>query len=226
MHILLIAATEPELLPIADYLQERGYKIWNHRIQLSVTGVGLTSTAYFLTRLICETKPDLIIQAGIAGSFEPFDKPKVIAVTEDRFADMGVLENNRFIDVFSLQLVEGNKNPFIKGSLVNPYQQLLMLASCESGRAISVNEVSTNKERIAWYQQNYSPVVESMEGAAFHFVCLLEKIPFLQLRAVSNYIGERNKKNWKIGEAIENLNHQLILLLEKLGDHNEIDFRI
>src|SRR5215467_7472173 len=134
MHILLIAATEPELLPIADYLQERGYKIWNHRIQLSVTGVGLTSTAYFLTRLICETKPDLIIQAGIAGSFEPFDKPKVIAVTEDRFADMGVLENNRFIDVFSLQLVDGNKNPFIKGSLVNPYQQLLMLASCESGR--------------------------------------------------------------------------------------------
>ncbi len=49
-----------------------------------------------------------------------------------------------------------------------------------------------------------------MEGAAFHYVCLQEKIPFLQLRAISNYVGERNKANWNLNEAIRNLNKKLI----------------
>jgi futalosine hydrolase len=58
--------------------------------------------------------------------------------------------------------------------------------------------------------------VESMEGAALHYVCLSEKIPFLQLRGVSNYAGERNKSKWKLKEAIGNLNKELIRLLEDL----------
>jgi futalosine hydrolase len=55
-----------------------------------------------------------------------------------------------------------------------------------------------------------------MEGAALHYVCLLEKIPFLQVRSISNYIGERNKKKWNIKESINNLNKELIRLLESL----------
>jgi futalosine hydrolase len=55
-----------------------------------------------------------------------------------------------------------------------------------------------------------------MEGAAFHYVCLTEKVPFLQLRAVSNYVGERNKKNWNIKLAIENLNKATIEVLHLL----------
>ena len=55
-----------------------------------------------------------------------------------------------------------------------------------------------------------------MEGAALHYVGLMEKIPFIQLRAVSNYTGERNKKKWKMKEAIVNLNNELIRLLNKL----------
>jgi futalosine hydrolase len=55
-----------------------------------------------------------------------------------------------------------------------------------------------------------------MEGAALHYVCLMEKIPFLQIRSISNYIGERNKKNWNMKESIINLNKELIRLLEQL----------
>jgi futalosine hydrolase len=55
-----------------------------------------------------------------------------------------------------------------------------------------------------------------MEGAALHYVCLMEKIPFIQLRSVSNYIAERNKKNWNMKESIGNLNQALIKLLASL----------
>ncbi len=63
-----------------------------------------------------------------------------------------------------------------------------------------------------------------MEGAALHFVCLRERIPFLQLRTISNKIGERDKTKWNIGLAILNLNAELILLLNELNSNHEIYF--
>jgi len=55
-----------------------------------------------------------------------------------------------------------------------------------------------------------------MEGAALHYVCLMEKIPFVQIRGISNYIAERNKKNWNMKESISNLNNELIRLLKNI----------
>jgi futalosine hydrolase len=55
-----------------------------------------------------------------------------------------------------------------------------------------------------------------MEGAALHYVCREANIPFIQLRAVSNYIGERNKANWKIKEAVDNLNQAILKYVDRL----------
>ncbi len=70
------------------------------------------------------------------------------------------------------------------------------------------------------------PVVESMEGAALHYVCLMENIPFLQIRTVSNLMGERDKTRWKIKEAIKSLNESLVYLIQKLEQADETLFRI
>ena len=83
-------------------------------------------------------------------------------------------------------------------------------------KGISVNEITTSKQKFRFYQETFQPVVESMEGAALHYVCLMEKIPFIQLRAISNYIAERNKQNWNMKESIGNLNQALIKLLATL----------
>ena len=55
-----------------------------------------------------------------------------------------------------------------------------------------------------------------MEGAALHYIGLQEKIPFLQIRSCSNYIAERNKKNWKMKDAIQQLNVELLKLVAAL----------
>jgi len=44
----------------------------------------------------------------------------------------------------------------------------------------------------------------------------MEQIPFIQLRSISNYIADRNKKNWNLKDSIINLNKELIELLQKL----------
>jgi len=56
----------------------------------------------------------------------------------------------------------------------------------------------------------FDPVTESMEGAVLHYVCLMETVPFVQIRSISNYIGERNKKKWDMMDSIANLNDTLI----------------
>jgi len=39
--------------------------------------------------------------------------------------------------------------------------------------------------------------------------CLQKEIPFLQIRGISNYVGERDKSKWKMEEAIDNLCNSL-----------------
>jgi futalosine hydrolase len=52
-----------------------------------------------------------------------------------------------------------------------------------------------------------------MEGATFFYLCSREKIPFLALRAISNMVERRNKNNWDIDLALNNLSEKLIAVL-------------
>jgi futalosine hydrolase len=47
---------------------------------------------------------------------------------------------------------------------------------------------------------------------------MMEKIPFIQLRGISNQVGERDKSNWKITESIALLNEHLIKLINQITD--------
>ena len=76
--------------------------------------------------------------------------------------------------------------------------------------ALTVNEITTRQERIAQLKALYNPTIESMEGAALHYVGNDLNIPYLQIRGLSNYIGERDKSKWRIKEAVENANKVLL----------------
>ena len=63
-----------------------------------------------------------------------------------------------------------------------------------------------------WNEPNH----ESMEGAALHYVCLMEQVPFAQVRCISNYIEPRNRKAWDIPIAVGNLNEWLVGFVGKM----------
>jgi len=128
--------------------------------------------------------------------------------------DKSVIELNQLKTLFDLKLVPQDQFPFKKGWLINN-NEVLKKTSLRKVKGISVNEITTSKQKVKFYNETFNPVVESMEGAALHYVCLMEKIPFIQLRAISNYITERNKKKWNMKESITNLNKEIIKLLNK-----------
>ncbi|MEL7159951.1 MAG: futalosine hydrolase, partial [Bacteroidota bacterium] len=79
---------------------------------------------------------------------------------------------------------------------------------------LTVNRVNGTAASITAVRKYFPDAqVESMEGAAFFHTCLLAGLEPVELRAISNYVEPRNRKAWKIGEAIGNLNAQLRTLL-------------
>jgi futalosine hydrolase len=216
MDILLIAATNFEIQPTINYLADRDCIIGENRFDVLIAGIGSMSTAYWLTKTIEKKRPHLLIQAGIGGSFSPDYPPgSLVLVNEEATGDLGVEENNEFKDVFDMGLPQIN-DPYTGKSLINNNTELLQQHKLPLVKAVTISEITTRPERIQQLQQKYQPVVESMEGAAFHYVALIEKIPYIQLRAVSNFVGERDKSKWKMKEAIELLNEKLIEMVSSL----------
>lgn len=215
MNCLLVAATVKEITPFLDHYRKTQQKgASDLTIDVLITGIGLTATAYSLTKQFALKRPDRVIQAGVAGCFDKsIPLGTVLAIKQDTIADESVVELKKLKTLFNLELVPQNQAPYKNGWLVNPGTALLKRSGLRPVNGISVNQITTSRQVIQFYKDEFNPVTESMEGAALHYVCLMEKIPFLQLRSISNYIGERNKKNWNMMDSIQNLNEKLITII-------------
>ena len=213
MSILLCAATEGELKPTLGFLQEKNLQ---NVVEVLITGVGLTAATYSLTRRLAVQRPSLVIQAGVAGALNlELGLAEVVWVRSEVIGDEGVQQNGRFHSLFELKLAQADTPPFERSRLVNKTIEAHHHSGFRVVDGVTVNQVSTDEAQISYYRDTLGAEIETMEGAALHYAALMEGVSFLQLRAVSNYIGERDKRNWKLAEAIARLNEALQQLLSK-----------
>lgn len=202
MKILIISATDVEL----SKAQQKIKSTKNKEIIFAITGVGVLATAVHLSKIIYEQQPNFIIQAGIAGCFDSsILLGKTVLVEEEYLGDLGVTENGKWKDIFDLKLAKSNSKPFKKKGLLNSNINKYNHLDLPIVKGVTVNQISTDNNHIQQLIKKYNPCIESMEGAALHYVCILNNIPFLQIRSISNYIGERDKSQWKMKLAIDNL---------------------
>ena len=218
MKILLVSATEMEIAPFREsYKEDHNTAFAGIGIRFLTSGIGMLATAARLTAAVTASRFDMVIQAGIAGSFQNnIPLGDVFRVSSDMVADLGVQENGEWKDLFDMGFLEDNTPPYHGKKLKAPELQFAGISALKAVSAVTVNEITTGKSRIEAIIKKYQPSLESMEGAALHFVCLENDLPFVQIRAVSNYIGERNKANWKIREAVQNLNQCLETIIRSI----------
>ena len=206
-NILVVAATAKEINPFIELTRTGDI----NNADILISGIGLTASTYHLAKQFSLKKYDLVIQAGVAGCFDlRIPLGAVLAVKQDAIADQSVVELERLKTLFDLNLVPQDQYPYKKGWLINTNKEVLKKTKLKTVKGISVNQISTSKQMIKFYRDVFDPVTESMEGAALHYVCLMENVPFVQIRSISNYIGERNKKKWDMMDSIANLNDTLI----------------
>ncbi len=225
MNLLIVSATPFEIAPLQhqlehSYVRYGDYQYQYGEINLSIliTGVGQVQTAYALGKMLAAKKFDLCINAGVAGAFHrAWELGEVVQVTEQTFADLGVEEaDGRFRSVFDLELSHPDQAPFKNGKLIN--EQASDFNFLPGAKSITVNRVHGSAESIRAVVESRAPDVESMEGGAFFYVCLNEGVPFLEIRALSNYVEPRDRQNWQLELAINNLNEVLGKILKSFQE--------
>lgn len=207
MHILVMAATAAEIPALMA----------NHKnVDTVISGVGVPAALYALQKKIQQQPYDVVIQAGIAGTVVSYlPMGEVVLVSKDTFADIGMEEAGVFTPLHKTIFTNSNDFPYTDGWLINdgPY---IHNSTLPLVKGVTINKVSDSTLQAQQLLQHFSPEIESMEGAALHYVCLQQKIPFMQIRAISNLTGVRDKSKWEIKKAIENLNYELMKLIEIL----------
>jgi futalosine hydrolase len=207
MKLLIAAATQYEIPSFTSATENT---------DVLITGVGIAASLYHLQKRLIQVDYDLVIQAGFAGSFT--NGPalgETVLVQKDTFGDLGMEEKGHYQTIFDIGLADKNEFPFTNGWLQNE-NELLNTLWFKKVAAITVHKLSDDPLLTQQRENTFQPGIETMEGAAFHYVCLQEHIPFLQIRSISNRVGERDKTKWKLKEAVENLDNELTKLIGHL----------
>ena len=218
MKILIVSATKFEIVPLLEKMDsiqpaDGGLLLGKYKkleINFLITGVGMVATGYHTGKVLDETY-DAAFNIGICGSFNRnFELGTVVNIYEDTFSELGAEDGEKLLTLEDLKLSGISKIVNQSGALHS------IIEAIPKVTGITVNTSHGNEESIKKVYDKFHPYVESMEGAAFMFVCENENIPYAQIRAVSNYIEKRNRDAWNIPLAIENLNKQVLEILDSL----------
>jgi futalosine hydrolase len=226
MKILVVAATEFEIRPLLNRMNRvkepsdilTSYTYLGHEIDVLVPGIGMMVTSFHLGRQLLTTHYDIAINAGIAGTYgNRIPVGDVVEVTCETMSELGAEEEENLVSVFELGLMDPDAFPFSKGLLVNNNPvKVPALENLMQVRGNTVSMIRSSKEGIRQVRKFTEADIESMEGAAFFYSCLVSGIPFIQVRAISNFVEERDKSNWKVPLALKNLNLTLQTVIEEL----------
>lgn len=218
MRLLVAAATTFELELFKRFLEqefqlinENHYCRNNLEVYICVTGIGAMQTTYQLMEDISVFNPHFCLQVGVAGAFNrELPLAGLVIVREELLGDLGVEDNGKYIDMFDLGLMDPSEKPFINKKLINIFHDFPLKLTLPFVSSLTINTGAGVTGTIQFREERFECDIESMEGAAFHYVCLRKKLPFLQVRSISNYVEPRDKSKWKMKEAIENLNNWMI----------------
>jgi len=213
MRLLVVAATDGELSSFQNNSSSHG-----HTLDVMVTGVGMVATAARVARALTLTRYDLALNLGVCGAFDrSLALGAVVHVTSDGLPEVGVQDGPTFIPAHVMGLVPADAAPFTGGRLLNPAPpRSVVLAALPQVSGITVNTVHGDDDTIAAVVAREAPQVESMEGAAFMYACLIAGVPFAQVRAVSNYVERRNRAAWRLADAIHALGDTATTLVAHL----------
>jgi futalosine hydrolase len=223
MRILITAAEEEEIITAKQAFNSLSKKqSYGLDVTYMLTGIGTTSTSYRLTKILntASERFDLVLNIGIAGSFtSDFPIGSVARIDKEYFGDLGFETFGGFQTLFDYKILDADTHPYKGGALHSPKLQSELenaLKKFKKATAVTVQTVSGLPEKTIQLVKDFKPQIESMEGAAFFYVCILEKVPFLELRSVSNEVGERDRSKWNIPLALDSLRDACKTMFEAL----------
>lgn len=222
--LLIVSATGMEIKTILSLLnmedsdvpsfQKTTYR--DTEIHVLITGIGILPMTHHLTLALSKTNYRCVVNAGIAGAVNPsLENGDVVLVTHDCLPELA-LDTPAGLQPLSLP-----KN--ISPVAISMFFEALhtvdseILSSLPQVTGITVQTVTGTTKRLDFMRKTFNPGTESMEGAAFLYVCNALGQPCAQVRSISNPAGCANKDQWNMEKAVKSLHNVLIAFLEEQG---------
>lgn len=162
-------------------------------------GVGPAAAAATTATALALTPYDLVVSAGIGGGFQPL-APVGSLVVASRIvaADLGADTPDGYLDVEALG--------FGRSAHLPPQQLGRSVADATGaayGPVLTVSTVTGTAARAAELAARHpGAAAEAMEGFGVAEAAAQRGVPVLEIRAVSNAVGPRDRSAWRIGDAL------------------------
>jgi futalosine hydrolase len=182
ISILVVCAVAQELaaLPARD------------GVDVVAVGVGPVEAAVGTARALASRRYDAVVNAGIAGGFrDRCTVGDVVVCAREDYAELGLEDGTAFPLPGGLQLVRSVEadetllRPFING-----------LIPVIVGRGVTSAIVTSTTARALVLAHRFRADVESMEGFSVLRAAQLAGVPAIEVRGVSNLVGERESNGW------------------------------
>ncbi|MFC7892336.1 futalosine hydrolase [Streptomyces sp. NPDC057381] len=175
-----------------------------HGPDLLAAGVGpalaAASTAAALTAAALDGDPyALVVSAGIGGGFAPHAPVGSLVVADEiTAADLGAETADGFLPVTELGF--GTVTHFPPAGLV---AAVAAATGARPGTVLTGSTVTGTAARAALLRDRHPrALAEAMEGFGVAEAAAAHGVPVLELRAVSNPVGPRDRAAWRVGDAL------------------------
>lgn len=218
--VALLSATELEVTPLlaglppAEPLGAGG--VWRVRhgvvndapLATVVSGVGKVNAAA-ATLLVMELlQPTAILLVGIGGAYPgtELELGDVALAGSETHLDSGVGHGAAWqgMEELGFPLLTGQTPTYNTFDLNSPslyrVATVLGLAPLPFGTAEAITADAASARLL---RERHGVAVESMEGAAVAQVAAAYGVPVIEIRGVSNVVGERDKSRWRLQGAVE-----------------------
>jgi len=177
------------------------YEGYLKNYKIIVSGVSKTNISIASTYVFTNEAPDAAYLVGIAGCYKQshLNIGDVVSVWEDFFVDEGAFVENDLLMLHELGFGICDFN-------MVSFDTVIDLPAVKSN---TVSFLSSKDWLAEIYYNKTAADIENMEGASFGLVCRRFNIKSFQIRAISNYCGDRNTQKWNAKKALDNLHKYL-----------------
>ncbi|MGW5771005.1 futalosine hydrolase [Streptomyces longwoodensis] len=163
----------------------------------------------------------LVVSAGIGGGFLPAAPVGSLVVADAiTVADLGAETADGFLPVTELGFGTVTHRP--PAALV---RRAAAATGARAGTVLTVSTVTGTAHRAAALRARHpDALAEAMEGFGVAEAAALHGVPVLEVRAVSNPVGPRDRAAWRIADALAALTEgfgKLVPVLESWRHHDD-----
>ena len=183
-------------------------------VVLFPAGMGKTNAAHGLTALLETHEVRGVVGFGVAGAYDGSGLRigDVALASRAVYGDEGVEAPGGWISTeqIGIPLVERGGERAFNEMALDPTRVARAADALAAGGVhvrvgpfVTVSACSGTAARGAEVAARFGGICEGMEGAALAHVAAIYGVPFLELRAVSNLVEDRDLSRWRLADAAE-----------------------